>query len=211
MLSILINHKNRAGFRHPRTGVVHPLFLRCFESLMLSLEEFEVKREVIILDWPSSSDEFGLPDHIKSDPRVTLREGVGSFTRGGGRNQLGNLAAGPVLFFLDSDMLMGPHVIERGLQVVSSGGCYFPNYMRIQASGKSFMGTGTGNSIVSRDVFLDYFGQGGFVESDKWGGEDSKFHHYCRNAHKVVRDLPDHFWHMWHPKAPGAIDERPKQ
>ena len=188
MISLCITCRNRAT-----------LLERCLRTLLLPTP---YARELVLTDW-SSTDRPPLqwiPQLLDAQlPATYIFMDHAPFSRGRGLNVAARRAMYPFLFFLDTDMLVEPQVIEAAVRACAQGHAYFPicySYTQPQSIGGYWRKEGFGITAMPRDL---YEAAGGWDEFQHWGGEDIRMHERVARLAPVERAQQPGLHHQWHP------------
>jgi len=165
-----------------------PLLARMIDSL-------EVAAPVIVAgfgEWP--------PDALIHG--ASLRLVPGAFSLGRGRNVAANAAgAVDVLAFIDADMILPPGWLEWAAGIAAAGHIVAPQCWRLGQPGEpASAGNGWGNVILP---WRYWRAVAGYVETDRYGGEDTAFIQAVRREFPDARLYRDQYGllHQWHTKA----------
>jgi hypothetical protein len=196
-VSICIQIKNRS-----RIDVANRwlnLFPRCIDAILEATKAIRIPTEMVIADWASVDWPLSewLPQRAKS-VAVRILQMHGELNRGMGRNIAAKHAQSSILFFIDADMLVCAEVLKRGVEVVQSGGSYFPicySFNDPEHRTGCWRTSGYGNCAVSRA----HFEKVRWPEYAQWGKEDDHFYKRMCELGPMVREKVPGFYHQWHP------------
>lgn len=185
-------------------GGVLALLPRCVRSLASALQASGPAlppTELVLAHWPVPGEPYPgdwLPDACGGLSWRVVTPG-GEYNRGRGRNEAARAAVGDALFFLDSDMLVPPGLVERGLHWLQEGKVFMPRYRRFTSPQETrhVAEHGTGNVFLTRRQWLEF----PWPEYPLWGFEDTEMWRYWMGKRLVVREGVEGFLHQWHPLA----------
>ena len=124
----------------------------------------------------------------------------------GGKNCLAEMARTDILFFLDSDMLLTPALLQRAVEVVQSGKAFFPLYQRFHGpnTDKKYWGAGWGCAAVHRS----HWKENNWIDRGDWGcAADNIFAAWFKRRDLIVREKVQNYYHQWHPLSASKLGQ----
>lgn len=199
-LSILVPCKNRSLiYEGGRALMLFPRMVNTLRRLALDIANVDSVEMVVAdfgsNDWPL---ERWLP-HYMHPFSVKIVQVGGPFSVGRAWNVAVKHARFDNFFFLDTDMLVSRHVVDRGMACLRDGKAYFPicwSWDKPDGDEGEWRIYGCGNVFMTREHWGRF---GPRSEFKTHGKSDELLLKAFTGAGMAVRERAKGFFHQWHP------------
>ncbi len=191
-ISVCMSLKNRAA-----------TLRQSLDSIKAWFEYDEQPNSLVIADFGSTDCDLRAELEAR-ELNYKIVQLEGDFSRARGLHRAYAAAQNPVVFFLDADMLVPPHVGDIIRAHTAPRHCFFPICWSLREDGGGWWrDTGFGMVAMRKD---DYDLCGGWNRNHRsWGAEDNDFHWHAEHRElKIRRHRAYGLVHQWHPPASGG-------